>query len=372
MQRRPTYAEVDLGAITGNIRAIRDRVGPYVKIMPAVKADGYGHGAVQVSRACLRGSADALCVSSVEEGIELREAGIDAPILILGCCVPAAAEDIVRHDLTSTLCDWHFADALVESARRQYKSVSVHIEIDTGMGRVGAQPVDAVDFVLKAADMPGLHLAGVYTHFPSSDEEDNSFTLQQIDTFKRILKSLEDRGLRIPIAHASNSGGILAFPQADFDAVRPGIMIYGHYPSQEVVRSIPICEALTLKTRIVFLKESEAGATVSYGRTFVLKRRSKIATLPIGYADGFSRMLSNQGEACVRGVRVPVIGRICMDQCMIDVTEVPGVDLDDEVILYGGGCDYLSVSTIAEKIGTIPYELLCAISKRVPRVYVNG
>ena len=369
--RKPTYAEVDLSAITDNIQAVRARVGPRVKIMPAVKADGYGHGAVQTSRACVAGGADVLCVSCVEEAIELREAGLDAPVLILGCSTPAAAESIVHCDTGSTVCDLDFARALSDAAIRQGKRASAHIKIDTGMGRLGAPAERAIEFAQAVSALPGLSVDGMFTHFASSGEPDRSFTLSQISTFEKIIAGLKRRGIRIPICHASNSGGILAFPEADFDAVRPGIMIYGLYPSRDVPGSIPVREALTLKSTIVFLKEADRGATISYGRTHTLTRPSKVATLPVGYADGYSRLLSNRGEAAVRAVRAPVIGRVCMDQLMIDVTDVPGVRVGDEVILYGGGHDYLSVSMIAEKIGTISYEVLCAIGPRVPRVYIN-
>ena len=367
-----TRAEVDLSAITDNIKAIRARVGRGVKIMPAVKANAYGHGAIQVSRACLDAGADVLCVARVEEGIELREAGIDAPILILGCCAPEAAGEIVRHDMVSAVCDSDFARALSDAALAQKKKASAHVKIDTGMGRIGAPAERAMDLTRLLLTLPGLTVDGLFTHFPSSDEPDRSFTVAQIAALEKIIAGLDRHGIRIPIVHASNSGGILAFPEADFDAVRPGITIYGHYPSPEVPKAIAIREALTLRTRIVFLKQAGPGATISYGRTHTLKRESMVATLPVGYADGYSRLLSNQGEAAVRGRRVPVIGRVCMDQIMIDVTDVRDVKVGDEVVLYGGGCDYLSVSILAEKIGTIPYEVLCNISPRVPRTYVTG
>ena len=369
---RPTCAEIDLSAIRDNIKAIRARVGPRVKIMPAVKANGYGHGAVEVSRAVLQAGAQVLSVAMPEEGIELREAGFDVPILILGCSTPDAAADTVRYDLASTVCDLPYARALCRAAIEQSKTASVHVKVDTGMGRIGVQPEETLDFVLALQSLPSISVDGVFTHFPSADETDRSFTLSQIATFNKVLDALKRRGQPTPLAHASNSGGVLAYPEADYDAVRPGIMIYGSYPSFEVVRSIPIREAMTLKTRIIFLKEADVGTTVSYGRTHTLKRRSKVATLPIGYADGYQRALSNRGEAAVRGVRVPVIGRVCMDQIMIDVTDVPGVELGDEVILMGGGYEYLSANNVAAKAGTISDETFCAITGRVPRVYINA
>lgn len=369
---RPTWAEIDLSAIRDNIRGIRERVGPRVKIMPAVKADAYGHGATPVSRACLEAGADALGVACVEEAIELREAGITAPILILGCSEPGSAGEIVRRHVAATCCDSRFVEALSAEAVRQDLSASVHIKVDTGMGRIGVQPDEALEFARRVSTLTGVAIEGVFTHFPTSDEADRSFTLSQIATFRKVSSAVNRLVDGKVIAHASNSGGILAFPEADFDCVRPGIMVYGHYPSSEVARTVQIREALTLKTRIAFLKTAEPGTSVSYGRTHILKRKSIVATLPIGYGDGYSRLLSNQGEACVRGVRVPVIGRVCMDQIMIDVTDVPGVELGDEVILYGGRLDYLSVSRIAETLGTISYEVLCNIGKRVPRVYLEG
>lgn len=367
-----TYAEVDLSAIRDNISAVRDRVGPYVRIMPAVKAEAYGHGAVPVSKACLEAGADLLCVANVDEAAELREAGVSGPILILGCSIPAAAEEVVQYDITSTVCEQEYAKQLSNAAIKQNKTAIVHIKVDTGMGRIGVQPEETVELARQIVSLPGLRLEGFFTHFPSSDEPERDFTLKQINTFKSLRKRLAAEGINIPVAHTSNSGGILAFPEADFEAVRPGIIVYGYYPSPNVPRSIPIRPPLTLKTHIVFLKTVPPGTSVSYGRTHITTKASKIATLPIGYADGYNRLLSNKGEAAVRGVRVPVIGRVCMDQIMIDVTDVPGVSTGDEVVLYGGGYEYLGVDAIASKIGTIPYEVLCAIGNRVARVYINA
>lgn len=338
-------------------------------IMPAVKANGYGHGAIQVSQACLEAGVEVLCVSSIEEGVELREAAIDAPILILGCSSISAAKPIVDYNIISTVCDLSFAQALSDAALANGVKAPVHVKIDTGMGRIGIPIAGSVEFFESLSKFPGLSIEGVFTHFPSADEEDRAFTLTQIEAFSIIIGKLQNRGIHITLAHASNSAGILGYQEADFDAVRPGIMIYGLYPSPSTPRSIPLREVLTLKTQIVFLKTEQTGTPISYGRTHILKRESKVATIPIGYADGYPRGLSNCGEAAVRGVRVPIIGRVCMDQCLIDVTAVPNVSVDDEVILYGGGYDFLSLSNVAEKVGTISYELLCAINPRVRRGY---
>ncbi len=367
---RPTVAEVDLSAISDNIRGIRSRVGDGVKIMPAVKANAYGHGAVEVSKACLAAGADVLCVAMLEEAVGLRVAEIKAPMLVMGVSTVDCAGDLVKHDVQAAVCDLAFAKALSDAAKKQNKMARAHLKVDTGMGRIGVSPDEAIELARAVASLPNLKLQAIFTHFPSADD-DSELTREQIFTMGRLRTDLADAGMRVPMLHMSNSAAILARPEADFDAVRPGIMIYGHYPSPSSPRSVLIREALTLKTRIVFLKECAAGTRTSYGGTHTLRRRSKVATIPIGYGDGYPRALSNTGEAAVNGVRVPVIGRVCMDQVMLDVTNVPGVSVGDEVILYGGGFDYLSVSAIAEKLGTISYELLCDIGRRVPRVYIN-
>jgi len=323
------------------MRAIRDRVGPHVKIMPAVKADGYGHGAVQVSRAALEAGADMLGVATLEEAIELREADIAAPILIFGCVPEITARELMRWGISAAVCDLESAAALSEAAVEaasgspvlssparyekggsRGRRVAVHIKVDTGMGRIGMTPQEWEAAAGRLFSLPGIRVEGIFTHFPSSDEPDQTFTKEQIATFGGLCDRLKARGFSIPLRHAANSGGILAHPDSFFDMVRPGIMLYGCYPSPEAARSIPITPALSLKSRIVFLKDVPPGATVSYGRTFKAARRTRVATIPIGYADGYNRHLSNQGEAIVRGRVVPVIGRVCMDQTMLDVAVV--------------------------------------------------
>ncbi len=368
---RPTVAEVDLSAIADNIRAIRARVGNGVRIMPAVKANAYGHGAVEVSKACLGAGADAFCVAILEEAIQLRQAEIKAPILVLGCSTPDCAEDLVKYDVQPTVCDLAFAKTLSAAAEKQGKMVRAHLKVDTGMGRIGVCATEAVEMAKSIAALPNLKLQAIFTHFPCADDN-SEITREQIFAMGKLRTDLAAVGVKVPLTHLSNSAAILARPEADFDAVRPGIMIYGHYPSPSSPKSVIIREALTLKTRIVFLKECAAGAKISYGGTHTLKRKSKVATIPIGYGDGYSRALTNRGEAAVKDVRVPVIGRVCMDQVMLDVTNVPEVAVGDEVILYGGRYDFLSASAIAEKLGTISYELLCAIGRRVPRVYKSA
>ncbi|MBO7394122.1 MAG: alanine racemase [Abditibacteriota bacterium] len=360
-------AIVDLSAVKSNIEAIKKLVGGRA-VMPAVKANGYGHGSVEVAASCIAGGADALCVSCVNEGIELRNAGITKDIIILGSMPSEVCEEIAAYNLTPAVCSLEFAEALSKAAAKvkEGEKQKIHLKLDTGMGRIGVRSEDAPDFAEKLRAFGNLDLEGMFTHFPCSDENDRSFTLEQIEKFAKVQSVLK---VRLP--HAANSGAVLGYPEAYFAGVRPGIIVYGYYPSDECPRTIDLKRALTLKTEIAFLKTVPAGTSVSYGRTYKTNRPSKIATLPIGYADGYPRVLSGRGEAAVRGVRVPIVGRICMDMCMADVTDVPGVSVGDEVTLYGGGYDYLSVDKIAEKAGTISYELLCAIGNRVPRIYIN-
>jgi alanine racemase len=369
---RPTIAEIDLDAIAFNLRQIRKLVGPKVKICPAVKADGYGHGAVEVSNAVLDAGAEMLGVATIEEAIELREAGIRAPILLLQCVFAHQIPEIVEHGLSTMICDRSFARELSRAASAAGKQVRVHIKVDTGMGRVGVQQEETVDFARELARMPVLEIEGIFTHFSSADEQDLSFTYQQIREFDDVTRAVEAAGVRIPLRHAANSAAILNVPESYFDMVRPGIMLYGLYDSEFVCRDVELQQSMTLKTKIIFVKELPPGRTVSYGRTFQAERPTVAATLPIGYADGYNRLLSNRAPAVVRGKRVPVIGRVCMDQTMLDVTDVPDVLVGDEVVLYGSqGGEHISIEEIARLLGTISNEVICAVGKRVARVYVR-
>lgn len=366
---RPTIAEIDLGAIAFNFRQIRKLVGPDVKICPAVKADAYGHGAVPVSRTVLAEGADMLGIATVEEGIELREAGIQAPLLVFGCMFEDQIPEIIRYGITPMVCGESFTQELSRQAVEVGRLVKVHIKVDTGMGRVGVQTREAVDFALSISKLPGIEIEGIFTHFPTSDEEDLTFTHQQVDDLKAVICDIESAGVRIPIRHAANSAAILGVPDAYFNMVRPGIMLYG-LSDFILPQGLELRQAMTLKTKIAYLKELPTGRTVSYGRTFKADRPTLVATLPIGYADGYNRLLSNRGPALVRGQRVRVIGRVCMDQTMLDVTDVPGVAVGDEVVLYGSqGNEHISIREIASLLGTITYEVTCSVSKRVPRIW---
>jgi len=369
---RPTVAEVDLSAIRENVRAILRKVSP-ARVMAVVKADAYGHGAIPVAKAALQAGASSLAVAMLEEALELREAGISAPILVFGGALPQEARDYLRHGLTATLYTRESLLAFAKEAKAQARGVKVHIKVDTGMGRVGVPWEEALRFVQEARATPGVEVEGIYTHLATSDERDKTFAFEQLTRFRQVLRALEEANVRGLVRHAANSGAILDLPEAYFDLVRPGIMMYGYYPSAETSESVAVRPAMTFKTRVIYLKEVPAGTPISYGRTYLTPRATRIATLPVGYADGYNRLLSNCGEVLIRGRRYPVVGRVCMDQILVDVGLDSPVEVGDEVVLFGRQGDAeLSVRSICEKLNTIPYEVTCWVSKRVPRVYLNG
>ncbi|MBN2225206.1 MAG: alanine racemase [Deltaproteobacteria bacterium] len=368
---RDTRAVIDLSAVADSIRGIGTLVGGNVRIMAVVKADGYGHGAVRVSQTALAHGATCLGVAYAQEAVEIREAGISAPILVLGAAPPEAVEPVVKYDLAQSVCDTETPRALSALASSE-RPARVHVKVDTGMGRIGVTPADTLDYIAFLKGLPNIIIEGIFTHFPKSDEADPASTNRQIEEFTGLLKELSSRGIDIPLRHMANSGGVLAFPASHLNLVRPGIMIYGLYPSSEVKRSIPLRPAMSLVTKIRFIKRVPADTPISYGGTYVAKAPTDVATLPIGYADGYRRLLSNNYEVLVRGKRAPVIGRVCMDMTMIDVTRVPMAQVGDEVVLMGRqGEGEISTDEMAEKLSTINYEITCLVGRRVPRVYIN-
>lgn len=370
---RPTVAEIDLSAIRDNLRALRGVVGPKVQIVGMVKADAYGHGAVAVARTLAAEGVKRFGVALVEEGALLREAGIAGDMLVLGALLPEQAREVAELGFEAALSDLDFARRLDEEARRLGRPVAVHVKLDTGMGRLGF-PVDrALEAIRDLAGLRGLRLAGAMTHFPSADEPDGAdFTRAQIAAFLKIREAAAAAGIRIPLWHAANSAGILLHPESHFDAVRPGLALYGGFPAALLPPTAKLRQAMTLKTRIVLVRDFPAGAALGYGRTFRTARASRIAALPIGYADGFSRANSNKGQALVRGRRAPLVGRVSMDTVLMDVTGVPDAELGDEVVLYGRqGAAEISIVAAAESLGTIPYELMTALTARVPRTYLQ-
>jgi alanine racemase len=365
--KRATRAIIDLGAISHNIAEIRGKIGSKRGLMAVVKADGYGHGAVEVSRTALRSGADSLGVAIPEEGQQLREAGIEAPILVVGLIQPDEAYKVVRFRLGQTVTSTKLLEALDHEASKASTRVDVHVKVETGMNRIGVKPDDAVSFVRKVKSFKNLNLEGLFSHFSSADERDKTFSKQQLQLFDQVIAWLHLAGIDIPKKHIANSAAILDLPQSYYDLVRPGIMIYGLYPSREVSRSIELKPAMAFKTRVSEVKVVPPGTPISYGRMFITNKRTTVATLPVGYADGYSRMLSARGEVLIKGRRAPVLGTICMDMCMVDASGVEDIRLGDEVILFGEG---LSADEVAAKIGTINYEVVCAVGKRVPRIYV--
>jgi len=365
---RATRAIINLGAVSHNIAKIRKKIGNERGLMAMVKADGYGHGAVEVSRAALGSGADSLGVALPEEGQHLREAGIEAPILVVGLIQPEEAYKVVKFCLSQAVASVKLLEALDSEAGKASTKVNVHVKVDTGMGRVGINPDDTVSFVRKVKDFRNLNLEGIFSHFPSSDERDKTFSIGQIQLFNQVISNLRLAGIEVPKKHLANSAAVLDLPQSYYDMVRPGIMIYGFYPSSEVSRSIKLKPAMTLKTKVAQVKVVPAGTPISYERTFVTKKKTTVATLPIGYGDGYNRLLSNRGEVLIKRHRAPVIGNVCMDMCMVDASGVKDIQPGDEVILFGEG---LPTEEIATKIGTIVHEVVAAVNKRVPRIYIQ-
>lgn len=369
---RPTRAEINLGAIAFNLQGIRRQVAP-AGIMAVVKADAYGHGALQVSRVALEEGASYLAVAVIDEAIALRKAGIEAPLLVFGGFSHEDARLFVDWELDATVFDRQGLALISQAARKRNRPVRVHVKADTGMGRLGVDFREAVPFIEMVRNTEGVELVGLYTHFATSDALDKSYANLQLLRYKSLIDELASKGIRIPLKHTANSGAILDMPGSWFDLVRPGIMMYGHYPSAETTGSVEIHPAMSFKTAVIQVKQIERGQSVSYGRTFIADRLMTIATLPVGYADGYNRLLSNRGEVLIRGRRFPVAGRVCMDLIMAAAGAGDEIRTGDEVVLFGRqGDEEISVASICELLGTIPYEVTCWVSKRVPRVYMHS
>ena len=367
--RGRTEVVIDLGAIAHNFRQIRSRIGPAVRIMVVVKADGYGHGAVRVSQTVVKEGADALAVTTVAEGIELRKAGLKIPILILGPLFSGEIESVINYYLTPTLLDFKIAELLSQWARKRGRVVSIHINVDTGMGRLGIHYEKADQFALAVSQLANLQIEGIYSHF-SSAEFDADFTLQQIRRFKSVFLSLKKKGIDPPLKHISNSAALLGIPEAYFNMVRPGLVIYGYCPGCSWADEIKFRPSMGCRSRIVLLKTVPAGASLSYGRTYVTFSQTRIAIIPVGYADGYPLSLSNRGWVLIRGKKAAVVGKICMDQTIIDVTHIEDVQVEDEVILWGSqGEKSIRLEELSLKAKTIPYEFLTVIGGKLPRVY---
>ncbi len=366
---RPTVAEIDLSALAFNYRQLRKRIPKGVKILAVVKADAYGHGAIPISLKLEKLGVEYLGVAISDEGVQLRKGGVKAPILILGGVYKRDSDQVLQYNLTPVVFDQESLTLLSKAAERQKKKVKVHIKVDTGMGRLGV-PLNLWSAFLKELKrFPKIEIEGFLSHFSMADGGE-AFTTYQWRQFQGATAMANEMGIFQQYLHMASSATLTTFTSCSGNLVRPGIMLYGSYPSpifKELIRLKPI---MTLKTRIHFLKSVSSNTRISYGGTFMTERESLIATLPIGYADGYSRYLSNHGEVLIRGKRAPVIGTVCMDFIMVDVTHIPRVSKGDEVILMGRqGREQITADEIAEKIDSVPYEVLCLVGKRVPRIY---
>ena len=372
--QRPVWVDVDLEKLVSNFREVKKRATEDSLLCPVVKANAYGHGVIPVSKTLLSAGADRLAVALPGEGKELREAGCDCPVHILGEILPSQIPVMMKYDLIPTVAHIKSARELQRAAEKKGIQKIIHIKIDTGMGRIGVLPERALEFILEVNRLSNLVIEGLITHFSCADEKGNDYTRSQWQIFKKIIKRLKDKGLNIPLRHVANSAALINFADSlDFGMVRPGIMLYGLYPSPELKDEANLTPILSWKARIIYLKTVSRGSFISYGATYKTSRETKIATIPLGYADGFSRSFSNQGEVLISGQRAPIVGRVCMDQFMVDVTEIEGVDVGDEVVLIGcQGEEKITADELAEKLDTINYEVICNISDRIPRKYVNN
>lgn len=375
-----TWAEISLNAIEHNYNVIRNKVADDTKVCCVIKADGYGHGAVELSQIYEKLGADFFAVSNIDEGIEIRKSGSKLPIVILGYTPVSEAENLAEYDISQAVFSLEYAKELSEKCVEEDCICKMHIKVDSGMSRIGFMcqefPRDeySIEEICEACCLPNLEVEGLFTHFCVSDEdaEGREFTNKQYENFIHVRDSLKKRGVDISIVHCSNSGAIEDYPETCCDMVRAGIILYGLAPSSKLADRLDLVPAMTLKTVVAFVKEVQKGATISYGRTFTADRKMKIATVPIGYADGFIRQNAKDGYMMVNGKKAKIVGRICMDQTMLDVTDIEGVKTGDEVVVFGTGENgEPTADSLAENTGTINYETVCLVGKRVPRIYIK-
>lgn len=367
-------ANINLDAIQSNISRVKSGLDKATKLMVIVKADAYGHGAVAVSRALENGIVDAYGVAIIEEAVELRNAGITKPILILGYTPKEQFNLVIAYDVMQTVYQYDMAIDLAKEAVRQGKTAKIHIKIDTGMSRLGFNDsYDTIKIIKQIASLEGIYIDGIFTHFARADEADKDSAKQQIRRFDEFDKLLRLEGVHIPTRHFSNSAGMIEFPEAEYDMVRCGIVTYGIYPSENVNHNlVNLIPAMELKSHVVYIKEVPIGTGISYGSTFITNRKTNVATIPVGYADGYSRNMSNIGKVIIRGQYAPIIGRICMDYFMVDVTDIEGITQGDVVTLLGrDGDSIISVETLAQWSHSFPYEMICTVGKRIPRIYLT-
>ena len=371
---RPAWAEIDLDAIAYNTRNIKQLIG-HKDLIAVVKANCYGHGVIDIIPTLLENGASRLAVAMISEALEIRENNITAPVMILGFTPLYLGEELINNDIEQTVYDLDYARELSKIALSLNKKAKIHIAMDTGMGRIGFLPNEkSIDDITEIYSLEGIDVVGIFTHFSTSDEKDKEYSHQQFTKMMSVIDELEKRGIDIPLKHVANSGAIIDLPNTYLDAVRAGIILYGYYPSDEVNKSnLALKPALTLKATITNVKTLEKDMYISYGRTFKTSDKTVVATIPVGYADGYIRKLGENGKVIIKDQFAPIIGRICMDQFMIDVTNIPDVKIGDEVILLGekNNLKY-NADDIAEKLGTINYEVTCMLKSRLPRVYIKN
>ena len=371
VQTYRSWVEVDLDNFTKNWEEIKKLAGPDVKILQVVKADAYGHGAIEIANVALKNGACCLGVANADEGVQLRVSGIDKPIIILSPSPAGEIGEIIKYNLTPSVSDLTFAEALQTQCRKAGLRLPIHIEVDTGMGRGGILYDEAIGVIRKIFGYFNLHVAGIFSHLASS-ESLVDYNDRQWSLFQGLLQNLNAAGIHIPIRHISNSGGILNYHHFNLDMVRPGLMSYGIYPSPETRDRADLRPVMSFKTRIVLLKDFPAGYSIGYNQTYTTQRPTRIATIPVGYGDGYGVILSNQGEVLIRGQRAPVIGRVSMDMCTVDVSHIPDCQVGDETVLMGTqGREAISANDVAERVKTNAYEILCALGKRAPRVFLQ-
>lgn len=371
---RATKAIIHLENLQHNIQEIKKRLDARTKICLPVKADAYGHGAINTAIAAIRAGVSYLAVASIQEAVELREAGIVAPIISLSLPILEEIPTIIDYGIEPLVIDEQFIHALGSAASGQKKQVSVHLKIDTGMGRIGCVPSEAVKLAMQIERTHYLHLQGIATHFAVSDsskKEDIAFTKQQLEVFNETIIKIKASGIAVPLIHAANSGALQSLPEAQYNMVRPGLLAYGYNPHPQAKTGLQVRPVMELVTQAVLIKQIRAGMSVSYGREWIAKEDTYIATLPIGYADGLRRSLSPGLKVRIGNEFFPIVGKICMDQCMIDIGPSPWVQRWDEVCIFGPHQGDNTAETLAALSHTIPYEITCSINKRVPRLFVN-
>ena len=366
---RPTWVEINLDHLKHNFNALKNLAGTS-KMMGVVKADGYGHGAVEIARELAVLGVDYLAVATLDEAVQLREADITLPILILGYTPADHIDYCLDYGITPTVYTRDVARKCSDYGEKTHGKANIHIKVETGMGRIGVSPDQALDFIQAVGRYPGLEIEGVFTHFSSADEKDKSYTHYQLSTFNAILESLASHGIKIPLKHAANSPAAISMPESHLDMVRVGLCLYGLYPAPHMQSLIALKPVINVKSRVSFIKTVPEGTAISYGRKYVTDEERIIGTLPLGYADGFTRLFTNRAEVLIHGQRVPVIGAVCMDQTMFLGDKVPEAKMGDEVVIIGHqGNEAITVEELADKMGTINYEMVTMLDQRVPRLY---